>query len=223
MVSLKTLQDLFVALASLMALSFLCAAVSFYYLGSGEGILSRVSFSDTADPVTREFLISLGVADRKRGELFIMSSLAFSLIATVILEILVYKLWKLTQDKWMPQGPFSAIAMQFIPLAHFIGVFRTFSGLASNLNRFCKRNGVNAEMVSVGLARFSSFWLACLFAPALGATGLTFAIMVLNANLSPGSSAMFWAMVWTLPGSVCLLLLIFQFNRTAAAIIRAPR
>ena len=74
-----------------------------------------------------------------------------AIYSTVIMCILVYKMWKAIQDGHARTSPGKAIGFLFIPFFNLYWIFQAFWGFSVDYNAFIERHSIAANKLPAGL------------------------------------------------------------------------
>jgi len=88
--------------------------------------------------------------------------------STVIMCILVYKMWKAIQDGHERTTPGKAVGFLFIPFFNLYWIFQAFWGFSVDYNAFIERHSITANKLPVGLFLTYAILSAASAVPYLG-------------------------------------------------------
>jgi len=133
-----------------------------FYLGSITGGLGATILLS---------IISISLSATGEAE----SGLAFAILAfipliyaTVIIAMLVHKMWQRLQDGQVRTTPGQAVGFLFIPLFNFYWIFQAYWGFAQDYNKYISARGLNISPMSEKLALTVCVLAICSIIPFVG-------------------------------------------------------
>lgn len=85
------------------------------------------------------------------GALFIVLGAFAAIYATVVMCIMVYKMWKAIQDGHARTTPGKAVGFMFIPFFNFYWVFQAYWGFSQDYNSYIERHSMATNRLPEGL------------------------------------------------------------------------
>jgi hypothetical protein len=85
------------------------------------------------------------------GALFILMGFLAVIYSSVIMAILVYKMWKVIQDGHARTTPGKAVGFLFIPFFNLYWIFQAFWGFSVDYNAYIERHSIAVNKLPVNL------------------------------------------------------------------------
>lgn len=154
------------------------------------------------------------------------------LAGSILMFVLLYKLWSVVQDGQAATTPGKAVGFLFIPFFNFYWIFQAFWGLAKDLNRYIKQHF--GESV-VEQPRQTKPWISLvyiIFAYVFGITyfvlSMVYVVSTLSSIQTASANASAFAIPFTIFGFgfsliafIWILFMFTDFYRTADSILKA--
>jgi len=85
------------------------------------------------------------------GALLIVLGALAAIFATVVMCIIVYRMWKAIQDGYARTTPGKAVGFLFIPFFNFYWIFQAYWGFSKDYNAYIERHSIATDRLPEGL------------------------------------------------------------------------
>jgi hypothetical protein len=156
------------------------------------------------------------------------------LAGSILMFVLLYKLWSVVQDGQAATTPGKAVGFLFIPFFNFYWIFQAFWGLAKDLNRYIKQHfGGNADehprqtkpWISLAYIIYAYVFGLIYFVLSMVNIAATFSSLQTTSAITSPMALPFtiFGFTFSLIAFIWILIMFTDYYRTADSILKAER